>query len=216
MSFHRRATPATAPSSRPCSPLPTNPLRRSTSTASISVPLFPEYDIAKFDLTLNLGTWGESLGGNLEYCSDLFERQTAERMAGHFRHLAEQITNNPGLAISDISLLDQPGYDLVTKGFNATDASFPEDRVLHSLFEQQVEKNPQAIAVRDHQTELTYAELNTRANRIAHALIDKGVKPDTLVGLCLERSVDLIAAIFGIHKAAGGYVPLDPHYPATV
>ena len=177
-------------------------------------PLFPEYDIAKFDLTLNLGTWGESLGGNLEYCSDLFERQTAERMAGHFRHLAEQITNNPGLAISDISLLDQPGYDLVTKGFNATDASFPEDRVLHSLFEQQVEKNPQAIAVRDHQTELTYAELNTRANRIAHALIDKGVKPDTLVGLCLERSVDLIAAIFGIHKAAGGYVPLDPHYPA--
>ena len=116
--------------------------------------------------------------------------------------------------VSELSLLDANEYDLVVKDFNATDVEFPRDKTLCRLFEEQAERTPDNIAVRDSRESLTYAELNRRANRIAHALISKGVKPDTLVGLCLERSVKLSAAILGIHKAGGGYVPIDPRYPA--
>ena len=145
--------------------------------------LFPEFEVAKFDLTLNLGTYGESLAGNLEYNSDLFKRETVERMVAHFRHLAAMVARNPDQNIGDISLLDTREYDQVIRRFNATQKDFPEGRLLHQIFEDQVDKTPDAVAVKDGREELTYSQLNRRANRIAYALITMGVKSEALVAL---------------------------------
>ncbi|NLC71608.1 MAG: amino acid adenylation domain-containing protein, partial [Desulfuromonadaceae bacterium] len=177
-------------------------------------PLYAEFDSAKFDLTLNLGEDGESLAGNIEYNRDLFRRKTVERMAGHFCHLAAEAVRRPDLPVGELSLLDPAEQNLVVHGFNNQAADYPQDQVIHRLFEDQAALRPDAVAVRDQRRDLTYRELNVRANRIAHALREKGVTPDTLVGLSLERSVDLVAAVLGILKAGGGYLPLDPHYPS--
>ncbi|NLV23654.1 MAG: amino acid adenylation domain-containing protein, partial [Deltaproteobacteria bacterium] len=177
-------------------------------------PFEAEFDSAKFDLTLNLGADGEGLAGNIEYHRDLFRRKTVERMAQHFCNLAARAVHRPDIPVGDLSLLDPVEHDLVLYGFNNQAADYPRKQILHRLFEEQAALRPDAVAVRDQQRQLTYGELNARANRIAHDLREKGVAPDTLVGLSLERSVDLAAAILGILKAGGGYLPLDPHYPA--
>ena len=114
----------------------------------------------------------------------------------------------------DIPLADGAEYQRVVYDFNDTSAEFPRDKTLHELFEKRAEKTPDNIAVKDAKRSLTYGELNAFANRLAHLLIDRGVGRETLVGLCLERGVELSAAILGIHKAGGAYVPLDPRYPA--
>ncbi|NLC72002.1 MAG: amino acid adenylation domain-containing protein, partial [Desulfuromonadaceae bacterium] len=175
--------------------------------------LFPEFDSAKFDLTLNLGDYDGRICGHLEYSSDLFDASTAARMARHFHNLVGQAALNPGQPVTGIPLLDPQEYDLVVCRFNDSAVPFPADRILHQLFEEQVERTPDQIAVQDGREELTYSQLNRRANRIAYALIAMGVRPDTLVGLCLERGVNLVASILGIHKAGGAYLPLDPLYP---
>ncbi len=179
-----------------------------------TTPLFPEFDSAKYDLTLSLGEYGQELGGHLEFSSDLFDRATAERMVHHFIQLSRSLTDNPKSRIIDLSLLDAVELDTVVRRFNATGSDFPQDRTLHQLFEDQVEKVPKQIALRHGDTALTFDELSRRANRIAHALIDKGASPESLVGVCLERNVDLVAAVLGILKAGACYVPLDPNYPA--
>ncbi|NLC71631.1 MAG: amino acid adenylation domain-containing protein, partial [Desulfuromonadaceae bacterium] len=130
-----------------------------------------------------------------------------------FEHLAVAALDRIDGRVCDLPLTDAAEFELVVHRFNDTAADFPRDKTLHLLFEEQAEKTPGNIAVRDSGRVLTYGELNAYANRISHALIARGVEKETLVGLCLERSVDLSAAILGIHKAGGAYVPLDPRYP---
>jgi amino acid adenylation domain-containing protein len=176
-------------------------------------PLQIENPTAKFDLTLLMTESEQGLNGSLEYNSDLFEQATITRMLGHFVTLLEGITANPEERISQLPLLTQPEQQQLFGEWNNTQANYPCDKCIHQLFEEQCLSTPDAVAVVFENQQLTYHQLNCRANQLAHYLRSLGVKPDTLVGLCVERSIEAIAGILGILKAGGAYVPLDPEYP---
>ena len=177
-------------------------------------PLAVENGTAKFDITLYMWEEAGSLQGFWEYNTDLFEPATITRLTGHFQTLLEGIVADPDQAVASVPLLTPAERQQILVTWNATQASYPRQACLHELFEQQVERTPDAIAVQDEHTTLTYNELNRRANHLAHYLQEHGVGPETLVGICLERSVDMVVGLFGILKAGGAYVPLDPAYPA--
>jgi amino acid adenylation domain-containing protein len=168
---------------------------------------------SKFDLTLSLRDAADGLSGCLEYSSDLFDRGTIERMAGHFQTLLEGIAADPQRRLSQLPLLTEPERQQLLVEWNDTAVEYPRDQCVHQLFEQQVERTPEAVAVVFQAQEVTYRELNRRSNQLAHYLRSLGVGPETLVGLYLDRSVDLVVAILGILKAGGAYVPLDPSLP---
>jgi amino acid adenylation domain-containing protein len=171
-------------------------------------------DTAKFDLTLSLSEEPDGLRGQLEYATDLFEAGTIERMVGHWRVLLEAIVADPGQAISQLPLLTEAERRQLLIEWNDTAAEYPRDRCIHQLFEAQVERTPEATALVYETQQLTYGELNARANRLAHHLRSLGVGPEVLVGVCLERSLELVVGLLAILKAGGAYVPLDPGYPA--
>ncbi|WP_193196878.1 non-ribosomal peptide synthetase [Nostoc sp. MG11] len=172
-----------------------------------------ENPTAKFDLTLLMTETEQGLSGSLEYNSDLFDRSTITQMAGHFVTLLEGIVANPEERISQLPLLTQPEQQQLLVEWNDTQAKYPADQCIHQLFESQVEHTPDAVAVVYDNQQLTYEQLNCRANQLARYLQSLGVKPDTLVGLCVERSLEMIVGILGILKAGGAYLPLDPEYP---
>ncbi|NJO96593.1 MAG: amino acid adenylation domain-containing protein [Pleurocapsa sp. CRU_1_2] len=169
--------------------------------------------VAQFDLTLSVTETEAGLEGFWEYNTDLFEGSTIERMSKHFQTLLEAIANNPQQRVSELPLLTQPERHQLLVEWNETERNYPKDKCLHQLFEEQVEKTPDAVAVVFEEQQLTYRELNNRANQLAHYLKSLGVKPETLVGICIERSVEMVVGLLGILKAGGAYVPLDPHYP---
>ena len=168
---------------------------------------------AKFDLTLSLTEHGGKLAGDLEYASDLFDVATIERMASHFVRLLEGIVADPACRVDQLPLLTATERQRLLVAWNDTAAGYPEDRCIHELFEQQATRNPDAVAVVFDERQMTYGELDARANRLAHHLSTLGVGPDVLVGLCAERSLDLVVGLMAILKAGGAYVPLDPRYP---
>ncbi|HVJ91897.1 MAG TPA: amino acid adenylation domain-containing protein [Labilithrix sp.] len=168
---------------------------------------------AKFDLSLSLEQTAECLRGSLEYNTDLFDAATVERMLEHYRLLLEGMVADPARRVSEISLLTASEREKLLVEWNATEASYPHDGTAISVFEAQVDKTPDAIAVIFEERQLTYRELNTRANQLAHHLRGLGIGPDSLVGLCLERSLEMVVGIVGILKASAAYVPLDPTYP---
>ena len=168
---------------------------------------------AKFDLSLSLTETRGELHGILEYSTDLFDAATIERLAGHFTTLLEGIVADPERHIGQLPLLTEDERHQLLVGWNDTAVDYPRDKCVHELFEAQAARAPDAIAVVHGDTQLTYAALNARANQLAHHLRGLGVGPDTLVGLCLERSLDLVIGILAILKAGGAYVPLDPDYP---
>jgi amino acid adenylation domain-containing protein len=168
---------------------------------------------AKFDLTLSITEAGQELQGSLEYSTDLFEAGTIKGMVQHLTTLLEGIAAGPEQRISELPLLSVAERERLLTGWNETQRAFEGEKCLHEGFEAQVEKTPDAIAVVFEQEQLSYGELNRRANQLAHYLTRLGVGPETLVGLCLERSVDLIVAVLGVLKAGGGYFPLDPASP---
>ncbi len=176
-------------------------------------PMALENRIAKFDLTLSLVEESGRLRGRLEYNTDLFDAATIARMAGHLQTLLEGIVADPEQRVSDLPLLTQGERQELLVRWNETSAPYPAEHCIHQLFEAQVERTPNAIAVVWGKQQLTYQELNRRANQLAHHLRQLGVGPEVLVGLCLERSVEMVVAILGILKAGGAYVPLDPAYP---
>ncbi|PSB02088.1 non-ribosomal peptide synthetase [Merismopedia glauca] len=182
----------------------------SSLTAS---PWVIENKTAKFDLTLFLEQTSNGLIGKWEYNTDLFDRETIERMSGHFQSLLEGIVAHPEQPISELPLLTAPEKQQLLVGWNQTDTEYPQDRCLHQLFEEQVERTPDAVAVVFEQQQLTYKELNSRANQLAHYLRTLGVEPDVPVGICVERSLEMVVGLLGILKAGGAYVPLDPAYP---
>ena len=172
----------------------------------------PDLRIAKFDLTLSVID-SQDVAIALEYNTDLFDAATIIRMLGHFRNLLEGIAANPEQRISTLPLLADAERRKLIFDWNDTAIDYTRDRCIHELFEAQVERAPDAIAVVFEQQRLTYAELNRRANQLAHYLQEMGVGPESLVGICLERSIEMIVAVLGTLKAGGAYVPLDPDYP---
>jgi amino acid adenylation domain-containing protein len=142
-----------------------------------------------------------------------FDDATITRMLGHLKTLLEGMSANPEQQLMDLPLLTAPEQHQLLVEWNNTQADYPQDACIHQLFEAQVERTPDAVAVvsKDHQ--LTYRELNTRANQLAHYLRLLGVKPDTLVAICIERSLEMVVGFLGILKAGGAYVPVDPAYP---
>ncbi|MDT4329580.1 non-ribosomal peptide synthetase [Methylomonas sp. MS20] len=169
---------------------------------------------AKFDLTLHIQDWPDGrLGGSFEYNNDLFDAETMARLARHYLILLQAALECPQTRIFELPLLTDGEKRQLLQEWNATEVEYPQGRCIHQLFEAQVEKTPDAVALSFEDSSLTYAELNVKANQLAHALIDRGVGPDVLVGICIERSLEMVIGLLGILKAGGAYVPLDPHYP---
>jgi amino acid adenylation domain-containing protein len=177
-------------------------------------PLEVETGTAKFDLTLSLTEGGGRLGGGVEYSSDLFDAVTIGRFAGHFMRLLEGIAADPQRRISDLPLLSAAELQQMFQDWNDTAAELPPQASIHSLFESQAARTPTAEAVICGDETLSYAELNARANRLAHGLRRLGVGSEDRVGICVERSVAMLVAWLGALKAGGAYVPLDPAYPS--
>ncbi|MBE9211188.1 amino acid adenylation domain-containing protein [Plectonema cf. radiosum LEGE 06105] len=176
-------------------------------------PLQTEIVTSKFDLSLVIEDTINGLRGWWEYSSDLFNVDTITRMTGHFQTLLAAIVENPQTPISILPILTQKEQHQLLVEWNSTKSDFAEDKCIHELFELQVKRNPETIALEFGCETLTYAQLNNRANQLADYLITLGVKPDVLVGLCVERSVEMIVGLLGILKAGGAYLPLDPNYP---
>ncbi|HVG44169.1 MAG TPA: condensation domain-containing protein, partial [Longimicrobium sp.] len=169
---------------------------------------------ARFDLSLTLAATPQGLQGGLIYSTDLFERGTAERMLGHLARVLEQAAADADVRLSQLELLGEAERALVLEEWNRTDAEVPADRCVHELFEAQAARTPGATAVVYEGEALSYAELNARANQLAHHLARCGVGPEVRVGLCLDRGVEMVVSILAVLKAGGAYVPLDPAYPA--
>ncbi|WP_346397669.1 non-ribosomal peptide synthetase [Pseudomonas syringae] len=176
-------------------------------------PLQAPHTTAQFDLSLALVEADGGLIGSLEYASDLFERATIERMAGHLQVLLEGMVADDQQAVGELPLLSCEQRRQVLESFNDTAAAYPADKLLHQLFEEQAAQQPDALAVVDETASLTYGELNARANRLAHYLIGLGIQPDDRVAICAQRSLEMVVGLLGILKAGGAYVPLDPAYP---
>ena len=154
------------------------------------------------------------LRASFNYDTDLFDEGTIRRMAGHYQRLLEGIVADPGQPISQLPLLTEDERHQMLVEWNDTARGYPADRCVHQLFEEQVGRTPEAVAVVFENQQLTYRELNARSNQLAHYLRDLGVGPEMLVGICLERSLEMVVGLLGILKAGGAYVPLDPEYPA--
>src|SRR5262245_51455770 len=169
--------------------------------------------ISKFDLTLSIVDRGQDLSGYVEYSANLFNHSTIERMIGHFRTLLESLVAEPDRPMSTVPLLTEAERHQLLVEWNDTAADYPKDKCIHELFEAQVERTPEAIAVQFERKQLTYGELNRRANQLACYLQGLGIGPEKLVGICVERSLEMVVALLGILKAGGAYVPLDPGYP---
>ena len=158
---------------------------------------------AKYDLSLYLTDAGDEIWLEVEYCTDLFDEGTIRRMAGHYQRLLEGIVADPGQPISQLPLLTEDERHQMLVEWNDTARAYPADRCVHQLFEEQVRRTPEAVAVVFENQQLTYSELNARSNQLAHYLRDLGVGPEMLVGICLERSLEMVVGLLGILKAGG-------------
>ncbi|WP_431931472.1 amino acid adenylation domain-containing protein [Micromonospora sp. RP3T] len=172
-----------------------------------------ELQATRFDFELHAVETVDGLWGKLVFNTDLFDRATVERMARRWTALLDAIVAAPDTPVSRLPLLSDVERELLA-GWNDTAADFPRDETLHGPVEERAATTPDAVAVTIDGTSRTYAELNAEANRIAHRLRAAGVGPETLVGVCAERSVELVAGLLGVLKAGGAYLPLDPEYPA--
>ena len=168
---------------------------------------------AKFDLTLSMSSTELELIGSLEYNTDLFDATTITRMLAHWRTLLEGIVADPEQCLSKLPLLTETEQHQLLVEWNQTQTNYPQNQCIHEWFEAQVERRPDAVAVVFEDKQLTYRELNQQANKIAHYLRKLGVRPEIQVGICMERSVEMVVGLLGILKAGGAYVPLDPSYP---
>jgi amino acid adenylation domain-containing protein len=169
---------------------------------------------AMFDILLSLTETDQGLTGFLEYNTDLFNTATITQFVANFQTLLASIVANPHQCISELPLLTAKQQEQLLVEWNNTQKDYPGG-CLHHLFEQQVNKSPNAIALVEESEQITYEQLNRRANQLAHYLQKLGVTTETLVAICLERSLDLVVGVLAILKAGGAYIPLDPHYPGN-
>ncbi|NEU75705.1 non-ribosomal peptide synthetase [Hassallia byssoidea VB512170] len=181
---------------------------------NIAFSIYKRYScIERFKIKLSCRQRDDFLSTEFHYDSNLFYTKDIEGLAEQFHKLVESAANHPEAAISELEILSDRHLRQLLIEFNQTQANFPQDKCIHRLFEEQAERTPNNIAVTFSDEKLTYRELNARANKIAHYLQRQGVKPDVLVGICVERTLEMIVGILGILKAGGAYVPLDPAYP---
>nr|CAQ48259.1 MicA protein [Planktothrix prolifica NIVA-CYA 98] len=165
------------------------------------------------DLHWNVTEMGGEALIDCDYNTDLFRHETIERWLGHFQTLLQAVINDPQQNLRELPLLSPAERHQLLVDWNNTKTDYPQDQCIHQLFEAQVERTPDAIAVVFENQQLTYTELNGRANQLAHYLQSLGVGPEVLVGIAVERSFEMIVGLLGILKAGGAYVPLDPDYP---
>ena len=168
---------------------------------------------ANFDLEIHLWEKPEGLSGMVVYNIDLFDDATIARLLGHYENLLESIVADPDQRISDVKILSDTERKQMLVDWNDTSTYYPNDKCIHHLFEEQVERTPNAVAVVFENQQLTYQQLNQRSNQLAHHLQSLGVGPEVLVGICVERSLEMVVGLLGILKAGGAYVPLDSNYP---
>lgn len=168
---------------------------------------------AYFDLNLNIIEFEEQLLIDCDYKTDIFLDATVLRWLNHYKTLLNSILTHPLQAAEHLPLLTEQEWQQIIFTWNNTEVDYPRDKAVHQLFEEQVVKNPDAIAVQLLDEKLSYAQLNTYANQLANHLIDKGVGVEVLVGICVDRSVEMLIGLLGIFKAGGAYLPLDPAYP---
>ncbi len=184
-------------------------------------PVEYEQTTSKYDLTLTMFEGRNGLQGHFEYNTDLFDAATIERMAQHFQSLLQSVTAAPEQSVSAIPLMSENELSRMHVDWNATATSYPSEKCVHEWFEDLVQEKPDALAVTftsredgaDQGHHLTYAQLNHRANQLANYLRKAGVGPEVLVGICVERSIEMMVGIMGVLKAGGAFVPMDPTYP---
>ncbi|MEJ8545836.1 amino acid adenylation domain-containing protein [Brevibacillus borstelensis] len=173
-----------------------------------------EADVAIFDLSLSVWEENERIAGYWEYNTDLFEKATIQRMIGSFTALLEKILAHPEAPLSSMSLLSEDEQQQMVARWNQTEKAYPLAKCVHEWVEEQALQIPQAIAIVDGHRALTYGELNRRANQLAHLLRARGLAAGQMVGVYLERSLELIICQLAVFKAGGVYLPLDPSYPS--
>ena len=169
---------------------------------------------ATFDLTLSVSESADGLSVSAEYNTDLFEAATIERLLGHYRTLLAAAAADADQPVAELPLLTEAERHQILVEWNNTRADFALDRCVHQLIEAQAAARPEAVAVVCHEKRLTYSELDARASQLAHYLQRLGIGPEKFVGICAEKSVEMIIAVLGVLKAGGAYVPLDPNHPA--
>ncbi|WP_157267216.1 non-ribosomal peptide synthetase [Paenibacillus alvei] len=169
--------------------------------------------VAKFDLTFHAEENEEGIQCGLSYATSLYTQETVERMGEHFVQLINAIIAEPNAKLSSLNMMSQLEEEKVRLAFNDTTTNYPREKTIQHLFEEQAEKWPNAIAIQFGEAQLTYRELNERANRLARTLRGKGIKAGRFVGVMTDRSPEMIIAIMAILKAGGAYVPIDPDYP---
>ncbi|MBC1236343.1 MULTISPECIES: non-ribosomal peptide synthetase [Nostoc] len=181
---------------------------------SVSFSLEKYYScIEPFKVKLTCTQHGETLNAEFYYDVNYFSPDSIQRLAGHFQTLLNHATNNPDKKISQLDIISKSDRQQLLVEFNQTQIDYPKDKCIHQIFEEQVEKTPNNIALVFEDQQLTYAELNRKANQLARYLQTLGVKPEVIVGLCVERSLEMIIGLLGILKAGGAYLPLDPTLP---
>jgi amino acid adenylation domain-containing protein len=176
-------------------------------------PVIRPAETTQFDLTLSLTETGDTITGNLEYAFDLFDAATIQRWTGHLQTLLAAMIADDRQRISRLPMLTPAEIQRIVADWNRTGANFPQHDGLHRLFEQQAAQTPEAAAVACAGRTLSYVELNAQANRLAHYLRQRGAGPEVLIGLCIDRSPEMLVGLLGILKAGSAYVPLDPDYP---
>ncbi|NER50689.1 MAG: AMP-binding protein [Symploca sp. SIO1A3] len=196
----------------------TEALVSSFSLSNLEMSLEPVAGVemtVRMDLELHLWQEGEELKVWCTYNRDLFEAETIQRMLSHYQNLLAAVVENPNQPISLLPLMSETEQQQLLVAWNNTKTNYPTDKCIHELFEAQVQKTPSAVALVFEEQQLTYSQLNSKANQLAHYLQQLGVGPDMLVGICLERSVEMVVGLLAILKGGGAYVPLDPSYPPS-
>jgi amino acid adenylation domain-containing protein len=179
---------------------------------------------SKFDITFLIYESSDDVYFDVEYYTGIFKEKTVKRMISHFEKVIKTVANKPYMKLKDIEIISEEEKKQILYEFNDTEREYPKDKTIHELFEEQVEKTPDNTAgvgplpvknrtYMTYMTYITYKELNEKSNRLAHWLRQKGVGPDIIVGLMVERSVEMIIGILGILKAGGAYLPIDAEYP---
>ncbi|HEX8460361.1 MAG TPA: amino acid adenylation domain-containing protein, partial [Segetibacter sp.] len=172
-----------------------------------------EHTTALFDITFSVTETTNGLQCALEYSTELYDSSTIKGIINHFRELVASIVEWPNQKIGELKMLTPQEENKLLLDFNDTNVDYPKDKTLVDLFEEQVAKTPEAIAITFEGQELTYEQLNTKANQLTRHLLAKGVKQEALIPICIERSLDMIVGLLGILKAGAAYVPIDPEYP---
>jgi non-ribosomal peptide synthetase component F len=176
-------------------------------------PIDVKNETAKYDLSLYMWDEPRGLAARLEYNTDLFDSASMKRMLIHLETLLQAIIRDPEQRLSDLALLSDGERAQIVVEWNDTERELPPGRLVHELFEAQAMRSPDRVALVFEGSQMTYGELDARANRLANYLSGRGVRPETAVGICMERSCEMVVAVLGVLKAGGLYVPLDPSHP---